>query len=103
MADHYENHTGHERILVCFSPSPSSARVIRVAADTAASRKMRLVALHLENPRSGPAKGDARIALERNRKLAEKLGAEIVIIRGTDLVEEILSYARLHNIQKIVI
>jgi two-component system, OmpR family, sensor histidine kinase KdpD len=92
-----------ERMLVCVSPSPMSPRVIRTAKRMAASLRAEWIAAYVEP--SDPAAWDAtaRQRLSENLRLAEQLGAEIVPLSGASPAEELLSYARVRNVTRIVV
>lgn len=89
-----------ERILVCVGPSPLSARVIRIARRMASSSHAEWVAVSVDTPEQSEM---AAAQVRRNLKLAERLGAEQVILSGDSVVNEILAYAVRHNITKIVV
>lgn len=92
-----------ERILVCVGSDMLSETVIRTAARLATTQKADWVALHLKP-------GDREIAdraivrrTEKMMRLAERLGAGTVRLNATDLVGEILTYAKRNNITQIII
>jgi two-component system sensor histidine kinase KdpD len=92
-----------DRIMVCFSHSPHSPRVIRAAGRMAKGLRATLTAVHVERPSAEMLSGEDRVQLARNFHLAEKLGAEVVTLASDDPAREILSFARKANITKIVI
>ncbi|OAT82333.1 sensor histidine kinase [Desulfotomaculum copahuensis] len=92
-----------ERVMVCVSPSPFSARLIRIARRMAESFQAEWLAVYVETPRRFPAGEAARDRLAKNLRLAEELGAEIVNISGSDVAEELLELAQKHNVSQIVI
>ena len=90
-----------ERLLVCVGPSPTSARVIRVAKRMASSLRASWIAAHVD---TGSVLSDAaRQKLTRNLNLAEQLGAETATLSGQDVAEEIVKYAHARNVTKIII
>jgi len=90
-----------ERLLVCVGPSPTSARVIRIAKRMAAALRAPWIAAHVD---TGGVLSDAtRQKLTRNLNLAEQLGGETVTLSGQDVAEEIVKYAHARNVTKIVI
>ena len=92
-----------EHILVCLSPSPSNAKVIRAAARLAAAFKARFSAVHVEEPgQEGPDQEDA-LRLRMNQKLAEQLGANVVTLYGGDVIRQIAEYARVSGVSSIVL
>ncbi len=90
-----------DRILVCVSPSPSSANLVRAAHRMAKSLRADWIALYVEIPsRSGD---EARAQAIRHLRLAEQLGGETATLSGQNFAEEVMDYARERNITKIFI
>jgi two-component system sensor histidine kinase KdpD len=90
-----------EQILVAVSPSPSSVRLIRAARRMASALHARWYAVYVEPSRSPSKENQAR--LSQNLRLAQQLGAEVVTLSGEDASEEILRFAREHDITKIIV
>src|SRR4051794_8024224 len=65
-----------ERILVCVSPSPMSARLVRSAKRLAAGLRAEWVAAYVETPASARLSERDRHRVEQNLRLAEELGAK---------------------------
>jgi two-component system sensor histidine kinase KdpD len=92
-----------ERILVCVGPNPRSIRLIRAARRMAAGLRAEWIAVNVEAPTHvHPSEEDKRLLAEHMR-LAESLGAETVTLTGRRVSEEILRYARLRNVGKIIV
>jgi two-component system sensor histidine kinase KdpD len=91
-----------ERILVCVGPNPASVRLIRAARRMAGSLHAEWMAVYVETPRHGGISESDKRALAANLGLAEKLGARTAVLSGHRVAEEILAYARDHNVTKIV-
>lgn len=91
-----------DRILVCVSPSPFSACLLRAARRMAGSVKAPLVAVYVETPLTRLG-GRAAEQLEANLKLAEALGVETVRRVGARASAETLAFARRRNITRIVV
>ncbi|HVZ79754.1 MAG TPA: sensor histidine kinase KdpD [bacterium] len=90
-----------DRILVCVSPSPSSANLVRAAHRMAKSLRSDWIALYVEIPSRG---GDeARSQAIQHLRLAEQLGAETATLTGSDFAEEVMDYAKERNVTKIFI
>ena len=83
-----------ERILVCVSPSPSSARLVRAARRMAASLHAHCIAAYVETPASLGMTDAARQRLAENLRLAEQLGAETVTLKGQSAAEETFATPR---------
>jgi two-component system sensor histidine kinase KdpD len=92
-----------ETLLVCVGPSPTSADVIRASKRLAASLNAHWIALGVESSRAQEAGDSRQEALMKNIQLAERLGAETATVSGANIAEDIISYARVHNVTKIVI
>lgn len=92
-----------ERLLVCISPSPASARVIRTAARMADSFQAKWIATYVQTSSNENMNMKNHDQLQKNMALAEKLGAEIVTLHGDNIVEQLTNYANLRNVTKIVI
>jgi two-component system sensor histidine kinase KdpD len=95
-------HTG-ERVLVCISPSPHSARLIRAARRMATSLHAELIGVYVETPASLRMGAAARERLATNMRLLESLTGERVTLRGEDAATETVAYARKRNVTKIVV
>jgi two-component system, OmpR family, sensor histidine kinase KdpD len=91
-----------ERLLVCIGPNPAGARLVRAGKRMAASLKCEWEVLSVEAPGQRVSASD-RDALVQNLQLAEELGAQTVTVSGLHPAEEVLAYARAHNVTKIVV
>ncbi len=92
-----------EHIMVCLSPSPSSAKVIRAAARMAKAFKARFTAAHVEEPGAERLGDEDAMRLRMNQRLAEQLGAKTVVLYGGDITRQIAEYARVSGVSKIVL
>ncbi|WZL72015.1 sensor histidine kinase KdpD [Clostridiaceae bacterium 35-E11] len=92
-----------ERLLVCISPSPASARVIRTAARMADSFQAKWIATYVQTSSNENMNKKNQDQLKKNMALAEKLGAEIVTLHGENIVDQLINYANLRNVTKVVI
>jgi two-component system sensor histidine kinase KdpD len=95
-------HTG-ERVLVCVSPSPYSARLVRAARRMATSLHAELVGVYVETHTSLRLSPEDRERLAQNMRLVESLGGEAVVLRAEDAAVETVRYARKRNATKIVV
>ncbi|HWP22043.1 MAG TPA: sensor histidine kinase KdpD [Candidatus Cryosericum sp.] len=91
------------KLLVCFGPSPSSARCIRWTARAAEAFHAQWTALYVETQDSEYLSKEQQAVLRANMDLAAKLGAEIVTISGIDVAVSVAEYARLSGITNIVV
>jgi two-component system sensor histidine kinase KdpD len=92
-----------ERVLVCISPSPYSARLVRAARRMATSLHAELVGVYVETPASLRMSSADRERLAQHMRLLESLGGEPVTLRGEDAATETVRYARKRNVTKIVV
>ena len=92
-----------ERILVCISPSPMAARVVRAAKRMAAGLHAEWITVYVETPRAAQLSGEARSRLIQTLQLAEQLGSETATLSGYDVAEEILTFARRRNVTKVIV
>jgi two-component system sensor histidine kinase KdpD len=92
-----------ERVLVCVSASPSSARLVRAARRMAASLHAPCIAAYVETPGSLRLSDGARRRLAANLRFAETLGAEPVTLKGERAARETVRYAISRNVTKIVV
>jgi two-component system sensor histidine kinase KdpD len=92
-----------ERLLVCISHNSQGARLVRTARRLASQLYAEWFAVYIETP------NDVRLSpKERNRlmdtlRLAERMGAKTVTIRGDSVSEAVTSYAAKNHITKIVV
>jgi two-component system sensor histidine kinase KdpD len=91
-----------ERLLVSIGPNPEGARLVRAGKRMATGLKCEWRVAYVERPGQplSPADHDA---LAANLQLAESLGAETATLSGHNAADEILAYARDHNVTKIVV
>lgn len=93
-----------EKVLVCISASPFSAKLIRVAKRMATSQNAEWFAVHVEPHVHRLSRNEAeRDSMAKNLRLAESLGAEIIGLAGDDIAEEILKLATKRNVSQIII
>lgn len=94
-------HTG-EHVLVCISPSPSNVKVIRTASRLAYAFHASFTGIYVETPKMQEADEKTKAAVKNHMDLARALGADIVTVYGTDIAYQIVEYAIVGNISKIV-
>ena len=92
-----------ERLLVCVSPSPLSAQLIRGARRMAGVLHADWLAVYVETPASLRLNVAARARAADNLRLAEELGAETVILSANNAAQETIRYARSRNVTKVVV
>jgi len=92
-----------ERLLVCLSPSPASARLVRSGRRMAASLRGEWIAAYVETPAALRMSEADRERVADHLRLAEKLGAETVRLSGENAAAELVAYARSRNVTKLVV
>ncbi len=92
-----------ERILVCVSPSPFAARVVRAARRMATGLRAEWLVANVETPATVRLSNADRDRAVQTLRLAEQLGAETVTLTGHDVAAEVLAYARRRNVTRIVL
>jgi two-component system sensor histidine kinase KdpD len=104
MADHGIKQTwpAGDHVLVCVGPNPAGARLVRAGKRMATTLQCDWVVFYVEAPGQRISAAD-REALTENLQLAEELGAQTVTVSGLNAADEVLGYARAHNITKIIL
>ncbi|MBL0312325.1 MAG: sensor histidine kinase KdpD [Holophagaceae bacterium] len=94
-----------DRLLVCVGPNEMSRRVIRATRRMAeALGGAEWMAVYVETPRHVRYGEEDRARIDENLRLAERLGAETVVLQGGQaLAEDILNLARSRNVTKLVV
>ena len=90
-------------LMVCVSASPLSERLVRIGQRMAADLDAEWFAVYVESPQERPPSEAARDQLARNIMLAEELGAKIEILSGRKIWDEIISFAREHNVTLMIV
>src|SRR5499433_255750 len=92
-----------ERLLVCISPGPESARLVRAAKRMADRLGAPWLAAYVETPAQLQLPADVRDRVTQTLRLAEQLGAETVRLPGEKMSDAILHFAHDRNVTKIVV
>jgi two-component system sensor histidine kinase KdpD len=92
-----------ERLLVCVSSTPDSARLVRAAKRMAEGLGAPWIAAYVETPAQLSLPQDARDRVIQTLRLAEQLGAETVTLPGQKMSEALLAFARDRNVTKIIV
>ena len=93
----------NHKIIVCVSPAPSNARIIRTAAQVAQARESRLIALYVETPTHAAISEENMRRLDSNMALALQLGARTETIYGEDIPSRIAEYAHVSEADMIIL
>jgi two-component system sensor histidine kinase KdpD len=92
-----------DRIAICLGPSPLSARLVRATRRMAAGLHAEWIAVYVETPGTTNISDKRRERVRSSMRLAEELGGETVVLTGTNVADELITYARRRNCSKIVI
>ncbi len=92
-----------EHILACLSSSPTNVKIIKTAAQMAKAFGGKLTALYVKTPASEKMSREDLERLKGHISLAESLGAEIATAYGDDVAQQIIEFARLSKVTKVVI
>jgi two-component system, OmpR family, sensor histidine kinase KdpD len=92
-----------ERLLVCVSPSASSARLINSAKRMATDLHAEWFAVYVEQPKTAMLPEAIRRQATDNLRLAADLGAEAVTLSGRNVAEEIATFARQRDVTRIIV
>jgi two-component system sensor histidine kinase KdpD len=92
-----------ERVLVCVTRNSVGPALVRYGRRMAERLRAPWTALHVETRADLRLSNTARDRIAETLRLAETLGGEAATIPGRDAAEEILEYARTHNVTHIVI
>lgn len=91
------------KIIVCLSPAPSGARVLRTAAQVARAQNSQLVALYVETPTHSAISEESSRRLDANMALASRLGARVETVYGEDVPSRIAEYAHVSEADTIIL
>jgi len=92
-----------ERVLVAIDAGPQSADVIRAGRRMAASLHAPWIVLTVEDSQFEGLPEAERERLAAHLTLAQRLGAETLVVRGTSVPGEILDVARAREVTRILI
>lgn len=90
-----------ERLMVAVGPSPFSARLVRWTRRMAYALNAPWIALSVDT--GAPLSPEQQQRLDANLELARRLGAEVIVMPGSDLAETLLRMAFLRNVSQIVV
>lgn len=91
------------RLLVGFSASPTSERLLRITHRMASDMGAEWYAVYVESPQQQVEIGkQARNQLDKNIRLAEELGAKVASLSGNIIADTIINFAKEKNVTLIV-
>jgi two-component system sensor histidine kinase KdpD len=91
-----------ERVLVCLGPGPLAEKLVRAGRRLASSLEAEWIVLFVETAEYVRLAESERERLARALRLAEELGARTVTLTGVSPPQEVVRYARAHNVTKIL-
>jgi len=97
---------GSERVMVCISSrSPRAATLLRRGSRLAGRLNTDWYVVYVEAPDEAPDRIDSSTqrVLHANIQKATELGAEVVQLRGDDVVTTLLDFARSHAVAHVLI
>jgi two-component system sensor histidine kinase KdpD len=92
-----------DRILVCLGPGEQGEHLVRAARRLATALRAEWLAVYVETPRLLRLPERERDRRIRVLQLAESLGGQTVTLGGRSAAEEILNYARMRNVNRILV
>jgi len=91
------------RLLVGFSASPTSERLLRITHRMASDMGAEWYAVYVESAHQQiEISEQARNQLDKNIRLAEELGAKVASLSGTVIADTIINFAKENNVTLIV-
>ena len=92
-----------DRLMVCLGPDRLAAKLVRTARRLATSMKAPWTAVYVETGREDVRDRKLREHIQNVMQIAERNGARLVTLQGPRIADELLAYARLNGITKIII
>lgn len=93
-----------ERIIVCVDESGNASDLVRTTSRIASRTKMPWIALHVESVADHLFTDKERDNIDESLRLAEQMGGESITIQGgTNIADDILSFARSRNATRLII
>jgi two-component system sensor histidine kinase KdpD len=93
-----------ERVMVCMASRGSAKKLLRVGSRIAGRLAEDWYAVYVETPREEPGRIDPHdfVALQENIRFAEGLGARVVKLKGNDVADELIHFARREGITHVI-
>ena len=92
-----------EKLVVCVGASPYAKQLIRKAYTIAKDTHAEWYAVYVIAAGLTEPSGKGKIYLTEALNLAEELGAKVITLTGNNIADEIIRFAREHNVIRIVI
>jgi two-component system, OmpR family, sensor histidine kinase KdpD len=109
MVDYMRSHAiegpwpAGERVLVCIQGGNKASATVRHAKRLADQVRAPWIAISVETTRSARVNTPGQDSVVEALRLAQRLGAEPVLIPGQDVADSVIDYARANNVTHIVV
>lgn len=99
-----EQATLPERVMVCMASRGSAKKLLRVGSRIAGRLADDWYAVYVETPREEPGRIDPQdfVALQENIRFAEGLGARVVKLKGSNVADALIEFARRESITHVI-
>lgn len=93
-----------EKIMVCLASRGSAKKLLRKGARFAGRLATDWFVVYVETPEESPGRitFEAKKALQENICLASKLGGQYVHLKGKNVADELIKFAREHSISHVI-
>ena len=94
-----------ERVMVAISSKPDVKRLIRRGSRVAGRMNTDWYVVYVETPREAPEKisATAQRQVAENLAFARELGAEVVTLKGRDIADELVRFAKNHSVSYVIL
>ncbi|HEY1412769.1 MAG TPA: DUF4118 domain-containing protein, partial [Rhodopila sp.] len=92
-----------ERVLVCLQGGPKASATVRHAKRLADQLRAPWTAIHVETTGSRRPSAAEQDSVVEALRLAQRLGAEPVLIPGQDVADSVIDYARANNVTHLIV
>jgi two-component system sensor histidine kinase KdpD len=92
-----------ERVLVCVQGGPKATATVRHAKRLADQLRAPWSAISVETTGSARASSSEQDSVVAALRLAQRLGAEPVLIPGQDVADSVIDYARANNVTHLIV
>ncbi|HEX3575234.1 MAG TPA: sensor histidine kinase KdpD [Rhodopila sp.] len=109
MVDYMRSHAidgpwpAGERVLVCVQGGPKASATVRHAKRLADQLRAPWTAIHVETTGSRRPSVAEQDSVVEALRLAQRLGAEPVLIPGQDVADSVIDYARANNVTHLIV
>ena len=94
-------HPADPRLLVCLGPRPDGPHLVKTAWEMAQAKHAEWFALHVGTPAHETGSEDSKDNVAQTLLQAEQLGAKTFKIYGLNILDEIISFVRQHDIKTV--